>query len=797
MKKLIFILILLVTIPSIPQQQDKFIIGAEHVSAMGRFGGYGGVPHSNAYWDSVKTFGLNWAGLKYFQTYGSFGSVTPDNIRADITLAEGKDIKVFIYNGFDRYANGEHYYPKRWVYQVENVPGNNFNDFLYVPNGSNADHSYATTHWNFAPPPPQTPNFLHLDQNSHPYGLVANDLREQNLQPDSLNYYLKIRMRLPDATSYPDVGVLDVRVKKAGGSTLVTTILASEFVTAGNDWKEIYVRCFYKAANGPQVCIPDAPDSLVYDYTDTIGINQVPNNILKEGVASTAYDIEIEWLDTPQGSPDFTVDLDYLAVDDYNAHLLFYDHYFDARIQNFATEYKNEADVLNFQAWDEPFRANLFPVSKIQAILYDAGVGDKEPLCYRAFFDEPVPNKRFLYETNMQVLLSNIYPIPYFHYATATPYVKPGEPNYTDSIQARLQSHLVSPLSGLINEARKFEKPFWFTVQAHKWAVLPAPDDPDYEGQMWHREPSAYEIKAMVNLAVCYGAKGIIYYLYAHNYDDRGEIVGFYYHDDPDWDGSKRVVDEYGYPKWETVKQLNQKLTSIGDELISLVWQNEVWSIRQGQPTSGYITNIQAYYNSTPDIPDETYIELSESKKINEETNDNLEYFFIVNRHTLQGESRDIKVVVDKSTTNPDNWQNWVVKEIGTSNSWNIGEVGDFETSYDEGEGKLFRLAPVVMDGGSLIYDEVINDEITLKEDLVIESGVTLTVNANYHCYGNITLNGGNIFGGGKIFFHDNKRIIVEGTSQILGSSGTIELDFIAPIKNHYQEFFLKAVMVK
>lgn len=751
MKKL-FILLLMISSELIAQQTE-FIIGAEHVSAMGRFGGYGGVPHSPEYWNNVKAFGLNWAGLKYSQVYQTYGSVPVSNILNDIIRAEQNGIKVFIYNGFDRDEAGNHYYPKRWLYQVEDV-GNEFDDFNNRETGTNAlppGDEDALLHWSLAPQDSSDLNYWRLIPGFHNSGLVASDLREKNPQMDGQKYYLKIKMRLPLATAFENVPICTVKVHYKEGSELGGVVSANQF--SNNDWKEITVLCFMKTPEGPIDCLPNNRSD-INNLPDTSEINQIPNYIPNEEVTFTPYDYQIYWNGTAPYN--YTVDLDYIAVDDINAHQL-YTGFFDERIQDFAINYKNEAGVINFQIWDEPFRENLFIVKKIQSILYNAGVGNKEPICYRAFFDEPVPNKKFLYESNMQVLLSTIYPIPYYFYGTADTFVKPGEANYTNRLQSRLQSHLISPLRGLINEAANFEKPFWFTVQAHKWAVRPTPNNP--AGQMWHREPSAYEIKAMANLAVCYGAKGIIYYLYAHNYKNRDEIAGLYYHDTNNFNGSPRYLDEYNYPKWETIKQLNQNLSVIGDELLSLKWQDKAWSILNAQPESSYITNLQSYYDSIPDPQLETFVELSEFKKINEEQNDNLEYFFIVNRRTLQGETRDIRVHYDKSATNPDNWQNWIIKEVGTDSFWVDGETGEFTAYYTEGEGKLYSLEPVVMGGGNLEIDETIFRTVELKEDLTVESGATLTLNADYYCYGNIILNGGKIIGNGKLVFHKNKRI--------------------------------------
>ena len=130
MKQAMVVLTFVFTIPTFAQ----FIIGAEHVSAFGDFWDSTKVVHSDAYWDTVKSLGLNYVGLKYFQGYPvtppySFGSIPVANIDTELSRGSSRNIEVYLTNGFDRDANGNVYYPKRWVYQVENTR-NGYSDFL-------------------------------------------------------------------------------------------------------------------------------------------------------------------------------------------------------------------------------------------------------------------------------------------------------------------------------------------------------------------------------------------------------------------------------------------------------------------------------------------------------------------------------------------------------------------------------------------------------------------------------------------------------------------------------------------
>jgi len=82
MKKHLLLLLLFISVSIFAQQQDRFIIGAEHVSSFADFGGP--LFHSNPFWDTVKSFGINYAGLKYFQKY----PVNPPYTYGSIPLAD-------------------------------------------------------------------------------------------------------------------------------------------------------------------------------------------------------------------------------------------------------------------------------------------------------------------------------------------------------------------------------------------------------------------------------------------------------------------------------------------------------------------------------------------------------------------------------------------------------------------------------------------------------------------------------------------------------------------------------------
>lgn len=295
------------------------------------------------------------------------------------------------------------------------------------------------------------------------------------------------------------------------------------------------------------------------------------------------------------------------------------------------------------------------------------------------------------------------------------------------------------------------------------------------------RPPTGNEVSLQCNLAIARGAKGLIPYPLTteRNYwDDTEGYADFaglltpdsingimknhwtnyaWFPYQTDINPNQQMYIRMGYKeKWDALSNFYNKLKNMSTELMSLKWQN-AFSIHLGQPTSGDISNVQSYYSPynesdlIPDEPGSTFIELGLFELKTELNNPNLDYFYTVNRRTLQSDQRVIRVTINKSQSI---FTNWKVTEIGTGNTWTIHKTGYFQTSYEPGEGKLFKLEPVMIAGGNLVYNENIpaNTTLDVMGSVVVNNGVTLTINPssvlNFHNYTSLIVNG-NLIGDG------------------------------------------------
>jgi tetratricopeptide (TPR) repeat protein len=302
---------------------------------------------------------------------------------------------------------------------------------------------------------------------------------------------------------------------------------------------------------------------------------------------------------------------------------------------------------------------------------------------------------------NSQVL-TDIFPI------TTTPL--PDDPTYTQTFQNTIQDSLVNYLSYHIAYANSYGIPFWFIPQAHSWG-----------GGL--REPTTMEQEQMVNLALAYGAKGIHYFLY-WTYAPNGTVVGLGL---VDVNGNPRHIiyggTSYAGDKWATVKAINQNLAIIGPTLMNLRWQGaKSW---HNGSTAGTWPNIITNITSG-DAPGSRYVE---SGWFADASNNN--YFMLVNRRTINTESRNITSTFSLPSGN------YEISDVASGNAWVITNNGSFTDNFSPGQGKLYKIAPA-----------------TYPTTRTLSAGQTMTVTP-----------------GAKLSFGTGASLVVNGTLNVNGTS--------------------------
>ncbi|MBN1638319.1 MAG: T9SS type A sorting domain-containing protein [Ignavibacteriales bacterium] len=314
------------------------------------------------------------------------------------------------------------------------------------------------------------------------------------------------------------------------------------------------------------------------------------------------------------------------------------------------------------------------------------------------------------------------------------------------------------------------------------------------------RAPTPEEISVQGWLGICYGAKGLGYYAVpTYKYPINTEKTKYVY--------LFGLFDEEGNPfndidtiqgliqdpnklqvpneRFYAVKKLNQQMDKIKDELLQLTWMDAISGHIENSKL--YIANVESFNSSmVKDNSSETFVEVGFLRKTTDYYNDNCEYFVVVNRRCLPSEMRNVKVTINK-TTSPFN--NWKLTEVGTSNSWYVSKTGNFQTTYNPGEGKLFKMEPVMLVGGTLVTNETVSSSITTRGNITVSAGITLQVNAG----GNVTLdNSFSIQNNGSIYVNSTGNIILNPYAYLrnnnvlqINSGGNITFSNYSYIQNY------------
>jgi hypothetical protein len=336
--------------------------------------------------------------------------------------------------------------------------------------------------------------------------------------------------------------------------------------------------------------------------------------------------------------------------------------------------------------------------------------------------------------------------------------------------------------------ARTYGTSFVNMPQTHLWGYW------DVEVR---REPTNSELKLQTNLALSYGAKGLIYFWYGgFNNCDNPIIFGKGFLDDDQYSIVPRIWNAYGEAKWDSLIAIHKQIRVWGptfmsfnntqtnsytyykeDERDALIEDSYFRWFMTGRP--GTIQENCPDLDNPPSEPippteqgivydckEYTYLQVATFENTNE-TNTN--YFMIVNRRCApfiddqsdynNGGRRKVKVLFHTNPPQLEGANNWTITEIG-NDDWALiidktaNQYIDFGW-FQPGEGRLYKMEPTVRIGGVFAGNED------------IKSG------QNFTCDGSVWTNGYNfdIENNVTIHFTNSGKFIVQGGTFTMGNS--------------------------
>jgi hypothetical protein len=284
-------------------------------------------------------------------------------------------------------------------------------------------------------------------------------------------------------------------------------------------------------------------------------------------------------------------------------------------------------------------------------------------------------------------------------------YAIPGDPAYYDqqyglhAAAARAPDNLETMCTSFHRMAVERRSAEWASdwipaIQNHTWVFTSgAPNGYPVGDETWLREPTAAENRLLVNLALAYGARGVMYYCYQST-PGRGPwnapgsepgIVGLL---DPDQ--QPRRTDRYGESKWDSLAQFHRAyLREMGDLLFPLAWVDGC-SVEHGLTSEALrrnITSVRAEQRSgttTVDAPDETLVECSVFRPAAGDSS--TVYIFVVNKRVDARGWRHLRIRFAPGTARQ-------VRDLRSGAAWGLdASGGEIEMCLGPGEATLLRL---------------------------------------------------------------------------------------------------------
>ncbi len=286
-----------------------------------------------------------------------------------------------------------------------------------------------------------------------------------------------------------------------------------------------------------------------------------------------------------------------------------------------------------------------------------------------------------------------------------------------------------------ISKARDI--PFIYNGQSHLWYYA--------EGES-HKEPTNEEMEMIANVSLTYGVRGLLYFFYGwwQGYISNGDTCLY-----PDCFGRgfvdpgylPRDTNAYGQNKWEMVKTQVQRMKKwepyimsfdnanrksyilrlARDNLIAETFFSDVISYKPNP--SNYLVPL-----SSPETTPQRYLQTA---VFNNPDQSHTRYFMIVNRRcspldtgNIGGDngSRYVTIKLDSASSQFLSFNNWSIYDLERDSlikTFDKNSISSINLGwYLPGEGKLYKIAPVMQEGGTLVANEDCSGEFDCKGEV-------------------------------------------------------------------------------
>ena len=605
----------------------------------------------------------------------------------------------------------------------------------------------------------------------------VNDVSDNHLTSDrksmytDYRWYVKPRMRIPESfannQSNWEKNVVRIDIYNFDGELLDSVNIKVRYflddnLEYGGNYLEIY-----KFDNPPYPLSILAVDLTVGAMTDEQGRT--------ENLFDSKVDYRVYWYG------EVNVWLDYVRVEDEWAHFLFNPqletvglprkYFFNHKITEEVNAFSEGDSSLAYFYIDEYAYNNMPCIAEVNRIIKQTNSNTGlisvtcEECTKRGLRNQPSDDELYnsLYdkEINTDFMMVDKYPftdafpipsnlnVPNPNlYAGTIHYTKASNPS---SYNSYLNSHLIS--NNIIEQYRnvsEFVKEkdivFSFASQIHNYEKPMLCDSTAHS----MREPTNEEISLQCYLALAYGAKNIFHFTYNTeryiNTSCSNDSL-FLYGMLQTFNQSPRLYNYYNQNKWTGMKNLDSSLIKIGKYLYdqnSLVHDDNRTVDQEGLPFK-YIKDIKSIYRdpSSPYNFTPTNLDLTKYwefgffiSNASIEPLDKSKYFLAVNKRCTpedagaNGDLRTLRIKFDSAQLS--GFNNWKIIEAKTNAVIRTFDKDSniylFMGEFQPGEGKLFKLAPVMQEGGTLVTDENCSGEFECRGE-VSNNGKSITIN--------------------------------------------------------------------